>query len=336
MKYNSYQLVDLMSKIKSGKIKSILLYGPNYGLMHIIMNKIAKMLDFLKISINSKETSISQFYLSANNFNFFNKGNLIKVSNISANLSKQVKNLIENSNNLINFLVFFSTNSLTKSDIKAFFENASNLATVACYYDNEETIRKIIIKICSSYKKSINNNAIEYLTKHLYTDRQVIINEIIKLIYYSHDKEIIRLEDVKNTLSYNFFTYKDELAILLIKAKSKRFIEEVEKLQQQNIDDIFIIRILLKYYVILYIAINYHENGYSIEKSIGLLSTSIFFKHIADFQKILKLVSSTQILKILIILQQAEINYKNNPKTFSFLMNIYLPLLPLINKINYL
>lgn len=329
MKFYSSQIKDLLKKIEKGQIKSLLLYGPNHGLINITIKQICKTLNLGLISLNAKELTHSQLELAANSWNFFRNRELLKVKDISPIISKEMKEQIQLSN-FNNFICFIGGDSLPTFGIRKFYEEENNLASLACYYEDEQTIEKIILEVCLSLGKTIEEDALFYLKSHLKGDRQIIKNEINKLMNYTHDKKLILKDDVIKILSSNLMANGDEMCLFFSKRDAKKFLEAVEKLKEQNINEVLIIRALIRHYINLYISVIRVKNGENIDKAIKLLSPPIFFKYIPDFRQIVQQTLTIDVLAVLSILQTAEVKFKNNPKTFDFFTHLYLPVQNLI------
>ena len=207
--------------------------------------------------------------------------------------------------------------------IRKFFEDQAELASLGCYYDDPQTIAKMILQQCSKHKKNIEEEALFYLKSHLKGDHQIIKSELEKLFNYTNDQTTINKEHILATLSSDLIASGDEMCIYFAKKEAKSFLQEVEKLKNQNKNEVLMLRALIRYYLNIYTVTSRIEDGENIDRAIKSLTPPIFFKYIDDFKQIIRKNSSDDAIRCLQILQNAEISYKTNPKTFD-LFAIYV------------
>ncbi len=321
MKYFASSLSELLQKIKSGSIKSLLIHGINHGFAKTVIEQIANKNNLIISEFDIKEITASKLQLIANSTNFFKQKELIKITGIKGTLSKEIQKYITE-NNFEHFICFYSEESLPVSGIRSFFEKGQDIASIGCYYENEDTIAKIILRQCKKYNKNIEEEALFYLKSHLKGDNQIIKSELEKIFSFTHDKSHINKEDVLSTLSADLLASGDEMCIYFAKKEAENFLKEIEKLKEQNKNEVLMIRALIRYYLNIYIVASKIEDGENIDIAIKSLYPPIFFKYLADFKQIIRTHTSKDAIRCLKHLQQAEINYKSNPKTFD-LFSLY-------------
>ena len=324
MKLYTNQLPQLLNKIASNDIKGLLLYGYNRGFISAVINQIVKKFDLLVVNLTQKEVTQSNLELLSNTTNLFNKRELLKIEYNSSAIGKEVKEFLS-SGNFINFICFIGDESLPASGIRKVFEDANNLVSMPCYYDDENMVIKLATLAGSKYNKTFSQEALLYIKTHLKGDYQVIRNEIDKLVYYAYDKDQISYEDVKIVLSPSLEASGDEMCIFFSGQKPDLFLAEVEKLKDQNVNEILIIRALIRYYISLFIVTSRVANNEDMEKAIKAISPPIFFKYVGHFRNMVQKISSIESLKIIEILQESEVKFKTNNKSFDFYNHLYLP-----------
>lgn len=324
MKFYTNQLPQLLANIASGRVKSLLLYGYNRGFISAIINQLVKKFDLLTVNLTSKEATHSNLNLLGNSSNFFKQRELLKIDYTGSGLDKGLKEFLA-SGDFSNFICFIADESLPASGIRKFFEDSTNLAVMPCYYDDENTIARIATNVAAKYQKIIEPDALSYIKSHLKGDHQIIKNELDKLVNYAYDKEQISYEDVKSVISPDLSASGDEMCIFFSKKEPELFLAEIEKLRNQAINEILMIRALIRYYINLFIVTSKIEEGQNIDLAIRALSPPIFFKYVSDFKQVAATVSKRDIMKIIGLLQGAEVNFKNNSKNFDFFGELYLP-----------
>jgi DNA polymerase-3 subunit delta len=321
MKFYSQELPKLIKLIEKNEIKVIVFHGPNQGFISTAIKQIKEKFNYITVNYNYKDLSCDKLAIITNTRNFFNQNELIKISGVAGSINKETKEFLVNYDN-DNLLCFIANDSLPPGGIRKFFEDHPNLAVLACYYDNEHTITKIILQQCSKRFKTIEEDALFYLKSHLKGDHQIIKSELEKIFCYTHDKKIISKEDVKSCLSFELSASGDEMCIYFAKKDHLKFLREVTRLRHQNINEVLIIRSLLRYFLNIYIASLKIENGENENNSIKSLPTPIFYKYIDDFKQILNKYSSKDAIKAINILQDAEVDFKSRPKSFNLFFSL--------------
>ena len=233
MKYFASSLSELLQKIKSGSIKSLLIHGINHGFAKTVIEQIANKNNLIISEFDIKEITASKLQLIANSTNFFKQKELIKITGVKGTLSKEIQKCITE-NNFEHFICFYSEESLPASGIRSFFEKGQDIASIGCYYENEDTVAKIILRQCKKYNKNIEEAALFYLKSHLKGYNQIIKSELEKIFSFIHDKSHINNEDVLSTLSADLLASGDEMCIYFAKKEAENFLKEIEKLKEQN------------------------------------------------------------------------------------------------------
>ena len=321
MKYFASSLHELLQKIRLGKIKSFLIHGINHGFAKTIIEQVTRNNNLIISEFNIKEITANKLIMIANSTNFFKQKELIKIIGIKGAIPKEIQKCITE-NNFEHFICFYSEESLPASGARKFFENDPNLGSIGCYYENENTVAKIILQQCKKYGKHIEEEALFYLKSHLKGDNQIIKSELEKIFNFTHDKSQITKKDILLTLSGDLLASGDEMCIYFAKKEAKNFLKEIEKLQDNNKNEVLMIRSLGRYYLNIYIVTSKIEDGENIDIAIKSLYPPVFFKYISDFKQIIRIYSSKDAVACLKHIQQAEIDYKNNPNVFD-LFSLY-------------
>ena len=324
MKFYTNQLTQLLDKVASGSVKSLLLYGHNRGFISAVINQLVKKFDFFTVNLTSKEATEANLSLLANSSNFFKQKELLKVDHNGSAISKELKQFLITAD-FTNFICFIGEESLPASGIRKLFEDSPNMAVMGCYYDDDNMVAKIANTIAAKHRKTISQEALFYIKATLKGDHQIIKNELEKLINYTYDKDQISYEDVKAVISSDLSANGDEMCIFFSKQEPELFLVEVEKLRSQNINEILMIRALIRYYINLFIVVSKIEDGDNIDSAIKALSPPIFFKYVGDFRSNAQKLSSKDTIKVISLLQKAEVKFKNNSNNFDFFGEVYLP-----------
>ncbi|WP_341753763.1 DNA polymerase III subunit delta [Candidatus Tisiphia endosymbiont of Dioctria rufipes] len=322
MKLYLSQIIQLLDKVENGQIKALLLYGPDKGYIDKVCKTLVKKFDLLKTSIEYSEIKNRSLETLVNTQNFFMQKQLIIVRSVGESIDKSLKLALGKDS--LHFLVFIADELSAASSIRKFFETETYLASLACYHDDEHKITKIILQKCNSVGKVISEDTVNYLTARLKGDHQTLVNEINKLIYFTFDKDQITLDDALAVVSDDFTGNGDNLCVYFSSGNLDNFLQEFTKLKQQNINEVLIIRALIRYYLNLYTVLNKLAMGVNIDMAIKSLSPPIFYKYVPSFKQALNKVNLENCIKTLKHLEQAEIDYKLNPAGFDIYQQVYV------------
>lgn len=321
MRFYLSKVDSLLNNIKQGKIKALLLYGPDKGYINAFCKSIIDQCEFIQRSISYQDINRSSLSIILNAQNFFNDKEFIKICGVNDYFNEELNNELQKK--FLNFAVFIGDDLSSKSRIKKLFEKEHDLASLGCYYCTDNVIAKVAIDTFRSYNKTISDDVVNYLKLTLKDcDYQFIQNELDKIVYFTYDKNSITLVDVQSVISFNFNINIDSLCIFFMKKERANFIEEINKLQHNKVSSILIIRRLIQYYMDLYYVLSYAKNGMHLDDACQSLPIPIFFKYLNDFKTIAKRINMQQVIKILSELQNIELQIKTYNTSISKLLNL--------------
>ena len=210
MIYKSYIVEQKISNLEKNLF---LFYGENLGLKNDFKNI---------IKLNNKDSEIvkfSQEEILKNENLFFNE-----ISNISLFAKKKIYYIEQTNDKLLDIikevvpkidtqkLFFFSEILDKKSKIRNYFEKSELCGAVACYPDNEISIKKKILDKLRGFDGLTTNN-INLLIENCNLDRSKLDNELTKVLTYFQNKKLDnkKLEDLLDIkINNNFNNLKDE------------------------------------------------------------------------------------------------------------------------------
>ena len=210
MIYKSY-LIE--KNINSLKENLVLFYGENFGIKKDFREKIKdtnKNCDFLFFDQKNIIENSKILYGELFNISLFEKNKIFFIENVNEKILEIIQDIQPSLENQRVYL--FADVLEKKSKIRSFFEKSKECAVIACYPDNEITIKNIILERLKGYEglSSINVNLI---LNHVSLDRIKLNNEIDKINAFFLDKKI-KSDELSVLLDVNFiddFNYlKDE------------------------------------------------------------------------------------------------------------------------------
>ncbi len=211
MNYKSYILENNTSKLKN--IKSILFYGENIGLKKLFKEEIKKKnttSSYINFTQEEILTDSNIFYREQENSSLFEENKIIFIENCNDKILKVIDKYVDTDFNFQTIL--FSDILDKKSKLRNIYDKSKDLGLVACYIDNNITIKKIILEKLKSFK-GLNGININLIIEASNLDRIKLQNEIGKIETFFLDKEIEtqKLTELLNaTTNEDFGKLRDE------------------------------------------------------------------------------------------------------------------------------
>lgn len=318
MKFYSNQLQKVASSLTKGDISAALFYGPDHGLIEYSIAEISKMVGLSRQNISFDSSNASEINSALNNKSLFAEKEVITVKNMTSNPDARTKALFGEEHH--NMLVIAAGELTPSSPIRKLFEKEQNLAAIACYNDDEQSISQIIRGYLVKENKKIDPDAMRYLTSQLHGDRFIIINELEKLFCYCFAKDEITLGDAEVVISNSSQAAPDRLCLYFLMGSKKHFFKELDQAIANNIPSIWVIRAIMRYYMNAYSALSNMKEGMDIEKAVAGVPNQIFFKYKPAFKKALGILDIEKTLKALDLLYKAEKEVKSGTQGYKELM----------------
>ena len=307
MIFKSY-LVENNIKILDKKL--VLFYGENIGLKNDFKNNL------LKVFKNDEIIRLNQEEIIKNKNKLFNE-----INNISL-FEKKKTFLIENVNDkILEILIELDTTGITdnkiylfsdildkRSKLRAFFEKSKKYGVVACYPDNEISIRKIIQEKLKEFK-GLNQQTINLIVENCNLNRVKLNNEIEKIKACFQNK-ILEEEKLINLLDARINSDFDML-------KNAAFAGDLEKTNKLLSDTIMEDEKNVFYLNSINQTLNRliqvcDKNVGDIEIAINQLRPPIFWKDKPIFKDQAKIWRKEKIKKMLDETHKLEISIKSN------------------------
>ena len=209
MIYKSYLVEENFDIIKNN---IVLFYGENIGLLNEFKNKIKSLNKSKEILVFSQSEILkneNNFFSSVTNTSLFEDKNIFFINDANDKILEYLKKIEEKLDNDKIFL--FSGILDKKSKLRKNFENSKNYDVIACYEDNELSLKKMIASKLKDFI-GITPQIINILIENSSASRIKLNNEIQKIRALFLDKKIDKqnLEKLINVKSdENFELIKD-------------------------------------------------------------------------------------------------------------------------------
>ena len=210
MQFKSYLIEEDLDKVQKN---NFLFYGENIGLKDEFRKKIKNTYKNSEILILNQEEILKDqniFLSKVNNLSLFEKKKVFIVNQANDKFLPFLE-ILGNVDENQKFFIFADILE-KKSKIRNYYEKSKDCAIVACYMDNEISIKKIIHNRLKGFQGLTSQN-INLILDNCNLDRVKVNNELEKVISYFQNKKLNteKLEVLLNTkINDDFNLLKDE------------------------------------------------------------------------------------------------------------------------------
>ena len=307
MQYKSYIVEENPFKLKEN---FVLFYGENDGLKQEIKNKIKKHNKESEIlNLNQEDILKNKNFLNneINTNSLFDKKKIFIINNVNDKLLDLFQNIVRI--NKSDKIYIFSELLDKKSKLRNFFENEKLCACIACYEDNEITIKRIIQNKLKGFN-GLNSYNLNIILEQTGLNRAKLNNELEKIKTYFLNKELISEElgsllDIRSNDNFNLL--KDE-ALLGNKAKTNKLLGYTVLETEKNI---YYLNLINQRLIRLSEVRSKCKNG-NLDRAVNELRPPVFWKDKPNFIQQSKKWNSNKIKEILKHTYNLEVKIKSN------------------------
>lgn len=219
------------------KFKSVLMYGENNGIKDDIKEKILKdskdseVINLFHEEIYNNKKILDNFI---SNSSLFSKKKIVFIHEVSDKIFEEIFEALNDLKEDVKIFIF--SNQLEKrSKLRAHFEKIKDLGIIACYQDNEITLRNYINSSLITYK-GLTPEITNLIMINSNKDRKTIKSEIKKIKSFFNKKLInkIELEELLNIKTNSNFSEITDAALNGDKNSLNKLMGEVEFLQEET------------------------------------------------------------------------------------------------------
>ena len=307
MIYKSYLIEGNIDLLKEN---IILFYGENLGLKDDLKNKIKDSKKEASILIYNQDDILKNedlFFNEILNASLFEEKKIFFINEATDKILNVIENIRDKIDNHEIFL--FSEILEKKSKIRNYFEKDKKLAAVACYNDNEITIKKIIQERLKGFT-GLSSQNINTLIENCGLDRSKLKNELEKIIIFFSDKKINdgNLDELLNIKENNNFNSLKDEAMNGNKIKTNKLLGDTIFEKEKNILYINLInQRLMKLSALIEMT-----KLTNIDKAINEIKPPIFWKDKPFYIAQIKKWNSQKIKNILNSTFNLEVTVKSN------------------------
>ncbi|MFV9876019.1 MAG: DNA polymerase III subunit delta [Rickettsiales endosymbiont of Dermacentor nuttalli] len=331
MKIDQNSIIEFINNIPS-HINSFLIYGPDNGLVtertnNIISRFLGKnfqnSLSFFEFNYEKLKDSLEEFFSVLYSYSLTGEQKVIKICDVRAFMLNQLQEALLKYTGR-NIIIFMGSDLSPSFTVRKFFENSKTGATIACYHDEQKTIKNIITYKLRSYGFSYDNDALLFLESHISGDRMLILSAIEKLVIYKGWDKHITLQDVLESTADQLSVSLDALCYSVASFDYKSANKGLQQLLAENTQVITIIRALSRYFIRLYQVKCEEEKGITTTEAVKVLEPPLFFKNTHIFLQHLKNWTSTMLVKVIEDLCVLEANSKKTGVPMQMILDNFI------------
>lgn len=276
---------------------SALVYGPNTGGVSDLYNKIAAQIvtdlndPFLVSNIDTKKLEEDKTILldELNSIPMFGGKKLVIIKNAEGSelakiIEESLESLPEDAHKNC-FLLITGGDLDAKSALRKFYEAGKNIASIACYEEDERSIEPKIKGFF--YKNNIRSEegVVQYITDNCKGDSKILQIILEKIELFLGSEKQLTLDDVRTITGNANETNVQEIINLFFDGNVAEAEYKLRKSQEEGVAEILIIRSFQRYIEKLHHCIDMMNEGKTSEQAIAALRPPVFFKLVPTFRK---------------------------------------------------
>ena len=298
----------------------ILVYGPDTGLMKertailgkTVIEDLNDPFNAFKLNAASLQEDPARLSDEANAMSMMGGDRLIRVEDAGDKLTTLIKAYLENPSEQ-SLILLEAGNLGPRSSLRKLCESAKNAAALPCYVEDQRDLGRLIQDRIREAGLQIDRDAGGWLAAHITGDRARAQSEIEKLITYKgKDTSPITVIEAMEICGAAGASSLDELITATATGQTAAALKHFEKLMQEGINFIVILRSLQNHLKRLHQARSAMDSGAQTDAAMKQLSPPVFFKQQNAFRAQLNRWSSQKINIALKKVMDIEADCKKN------------------------
>jgi len=334
MKIPSYKIDEYIKNIDKQKISGCLVFGPESSLIDFYSKQIALKIvpnisdPFLVANISKENMGENSTIILDEFFSLPMLGGrkIIWVNDSGVGVTHAIKSLINNdnfSNKSDNFILIQGRDLEKSNSLRKIFETNPNFAAIACFEEGDALIKKFIGDLLRQNNIKFSNDIIDFIFEKIGKKRDLIKNEIKKIVLFLGDEKELNLEKLEHLIVSQSESSANDFVQNFANKKYGTALFQAQKLINEGFSSIALIRFLTNYFSKLYSAKSDIENC-NIDFESAVKKQRLFFKIEADFKRQLNNSSINNISYILSALQNLELSVKQGGLSGEFIFYKFL------------
>ena len=309
---------DAFAAKPDAKIKAVLIYGPDAGLIRERLNTMTKAVagsvddPFRVAEFNADALSGDPARLSdeANALALTGGRRVVRIRDAGDNAGELFAKFFESA--IGDALVIVTAGELSpRSKLRVAFEEADNGAAMACYADDAESLEGVIRSTLKTAGLSITPDALGWLADRLGGDRELSRRELEKLVTYMGANKAIGEEDVVTCIGDTAALSLDDLAYAVGDGAQAAMQRVFARLTAEGTSSVSILTSVARHLMRLHETRGRMADGKDANSAAAMLRPPVFYKLKDRFNGQARRWNETLLARGLDILMDAEMSAKS-------------------------
>ena len=300
------------NKINFEKNKFVLFYGKNEGFKNEVTNNLIKNKDNI-VKYEEKEIleNVNDFIESILSKSLFESEKIIIIKRVTDKILKIIDEI--DSKNFEDIKIIFNADNLEKkSKLRSLFEKDKKYICVPFYPDTDQTLSKLTYNFFQKKNILISPSNINLIVNKCNGDREILLNELNKIEYYSKNGKKITTESIAKLTNLIENHGTSELIDNCLAKNKKKIVDILNENNFNNEDCILITRTFLNKAKKILILSNEFQNNKNIDLTISSAKPPIFWKDKEIVKKQIYEWTPENIKKLIYKLSEIELLIKKN------------------------
>ncbi len=304
---------DTFARNPDSAARAVLVYGPDDGLIRERADALAKSViddlsDPFRVAEVSSATLRDDPALLADEaaaIALTGGRRVVRIRNATDSATGPIADFLEESPG--DALVVVQAGALNaRSKLRKLFEDAKNAAAIACYADDERALDHVIRDTLGSEGISVSNEAMDYLTANLGADRGLSRAELEKLALYVGPGGKVEYDDAISSVGNSSALSIDDVIFAAAGGNGLAADRALTRSYQEGVNPVTVLRALGRHLMRLQLARAKIDEGVPVDSALKSLRPPVFFKLSAAFRQQLRVWSSRNISRALMLVLEAE------------------------------
>ena len=300
------------NKINFEKNKFVLFYGKNEGFKNEVTNNLIKNKDNI-VKYEEKEIleNVNDFIESILSKSLFESEKIIIIKRVTDKILKIIDEI--DSKNFEDIKIIFNADNLEKkSKLRSLFEKDKKYICVPFYPDTDQTLSKLTYNFFQKKNILISPSNINLIVNKCNGDREILLNELNKIKYYSKNGKKITTESIAKLTNLIENHGTSELIDNCLAKNKKKIVDILNENNFNNEDCILITRTFLNKAKKILILSNEFQNNKNIDLTISSAKPPIFWKDKEIVKQQIYEWTPENIKKLIYKLSEIELLIKKN------------------------
>ena len=298
---------------------AVLLYGPNRGLVRDRAKTISSFLTdghlddpFLVANLDEAAIKSDPGVLTTEAFSLALTGGdkIVRVIGATDKIVAELDGIL-NSDSRSNILIIEAADLPPRSKLRSLFEKSKNAASIACYEDDSNNLRTLIIEKFRAENISFDNDAVDTLLIRLGKDRLLNLSEIEKVCLFVGSGETVSENHVRLAIGGSGGESIDDIVYLIFDGQKALADKALAEGLVEGYAPVQIVRRLQSHLERLLRVRSLMDHGESIDRALSKLRPPVFFKVKDRFCRQVNMWPAAQLEKCLGALIELEIECKS-------------------------